>query len=132
MKGRGSWLVESALRGSLLHDREWLLRLKMRKRNDRKDEQNKNEPYPHLWRHIATVYERKQLCPVCWLSELFRFVVSSRHRAMLTSGEQIRIVKVSGGRWSRANARVNARVVGLRRHLRVLPSRTRPSLYAGD
>jgi hypothetical protein len=31
-------------------------------------------------------------------------------------------------RWSR----LRARVIGPRRHLRVLPSRTRPSLYAGD
>jgi hypothetical protein len=39
---------------------------------------------------------------------------------------------LSSGCWSRPNAGVNARLVGLRRHLRVLPSRTRPSLFAGD
>jgi len=39
---------------------------------------------------------------------------------------------LAAGCWSGPNARVNARVVGLRRHLRVLPSRTRPSLFAGD
>ena len=35
-------------------------------------------------------------------------------------------------RWSREWPRVFGHVIGLRRHLCVLPSRTRPSLYAGD
>jgi hypothetical protein len=39
-----------------------------------------------------------------------------------------RIATPAGKRWSR----LRARVIGPRRHLRVLPSRTRPSLYAGD
>jgi hypothetical protein len=34
----------------------------------------------------------------------------------------------AGKRWSR----LRARVIGPRRYLRVLPSRTRPNLYAGD
>jgi len=34
----------------------------------------------------------------------------------------------AGKRWSR----LRARVIGPRRHLRALPSRTRPSLYSGD
>jgi len=34
----------------------------------------------------------------------------------------------AGKRWNR----VRARVLNPRKHLRVLPSRTRPSLYAGD
>jgi len=33
---------------------------------------------------------------------------------------------------SREQPRVFGHVIGLRRHLRVLPSQTRPSLYAGD
>jgi hypothetical protein len=39
-----------------------------------------------------------------------------------------RIATPARKRWSR----LRARVIGPRRHLRVLPSRTRPSLYAGD
>ena len=43
-----------------------------------------------------------------------------------------RNVTPSGKRWSREWPRVFGHVIGLRRHLCVLPSRTRPSLFAGD
>jgi hypothetical protein len=51
---------------------------------------------------------------------------------MFTIYLHLRNASLLSGCVSGLDGQVNARVVGLRRHLRVLPSRTRPSLFAGD
>jgi hypothetical protein len=51
---------------------------------------------------------------------------------MLTLSFHRRNGTLAGEGLSREVPRVFGHAIGLRRHLRVLPSRTRPSLFAGD